>query len=60
MFTQRFNTASRATVIFLLVSALQFLSSWLLLPFYLSRFSLEEFGVNELMNRVSIIAGFLV
>jgi O-antigen/teichoic acid export membrane protein len=60
MFAIRFHAASRATAIFLLVSALQFLSSWLLLPFYLSRFSLEEFGVNELMNRVSIIAGFLI
>ncbi len=60
MLATRLHIASRATFIFLLVTALQFLSSWLLLPFYLSRFTVEEFGVNELMNRVSLIAGILV
>ena len=54
------NRVSKAAFIFMMVTILQFASSFLLLPLYLHIYSVEEFGINEMINRVTLFAGLLI
>jgi O-antigen/teichoic acid export membrane protein len=60
MFLFKNNDVSKASVIFLLVAVLQFGASFLLIPVYLSAFSVEEFGINEIINRIALFAGIII
>ncbi len=56
----KINQVSKAAFIFMMVTILQFASSFLLLPLYLHIYSVEEFGINEMINRMTLFAGLLI
>jgi O-antigen/teichoic acid export membrane protein len=54
------RAVSRASFIFLLVAIMQFSASFLLIPVYLRAFTVEEFGINEIINRIALFAGIII
>lgn len=54
------DNITNATTIFLLVAVLQFLASFFMIPIYLNTFSVEEFGINEIINRVTLFISTII
>lgn len=54
------DKVTNASIIFLLVALIQFLASFVMLPIYLNTFSVEEFGTNELINRLALFLSIII
>lgn len=51
---------TNASITFLSVALIQFLASLFILPVYLNTFSVEEFGTNELVNRLALLLTIII